>query len=311
MLVSDIDTEQCTSDCWQLNWKTSTCASGSVCPYTVSVWAKSTQFACVVSQCAGQTNNFYCDYYPYGGYSGQQPYSVAKGVSTPTQQTPVPPTQQPRASNTPSRGQGGSIDWSSMMTPVRDQGNCGSCFAFTALANLEAMAVIQKGYDKNSLDLSEQYCVNCISNGCVGGWFATVWQQLQSSGVPMGSSMPYQAYVQQCSKPQGTYFKWSGYNLLPDTNVQTIINALQKGPISIGMWTDGNLKAYRGGVYSCPQVNRVQNHAILLVGYNADGNYWIIKNSWGPGWGENGYFRLTNSNDNCFIRGFVGGYPVL
>ncbi|EFA76288.1 hypothetical protein PPL_10051 [Heterostelium album PN500] len=303
------------------DWNSKSCKAGKSCLYAVSMWSKSQQYGCALSKC-GNTYNFFCDYYPAGGYKGVTPYEIATTTASP-QPTTAPPTPKPTTATPqpttspgsggvqPVRGPGGTVDWTSWMTPVRQQGSCGSCWSFSALGNVEAYAVINGGANKDTINLSEQQCVNCLSPGCVGGWFGTVWQSFQGSGVNYENDVPYTGFVGQCRQPSGNTFKWKGYNFLRDTQTATIVAQLQNGPVSVGMMADGPLYGYSGGIYSCQSQYNSQNHAVLIVGYNSAQNYWIIKNTWGSGWGESGYFRLTNNNDNCFVKGFLGGYAIV
>ncbi|GAM28075.1 hypothetical protein SAMD00019534_112510, partial [Acytostelium subglobosum LB1] len=293
------------------DWSTSACKPGKSCLYTSAVWERSTDYACASSRCGG-LNYIYCSYYP-ASYPGVRPYTPQSNTGPTQSPTPTQtPTQTSAPVTGPVKGPSGSIDWTGMMTSVKFQGTCGSCYIFSAIANLEAHAVIKKGANKNTLDLSEQYCLNCISNGCGGGWFGLVWQNFRS--LPLESSMIYQGRVSSCQDPMAATpnnkFQFTGSQFLRDTSVQSLIDALQNGPVSVGMMADTSLENYKGGIYSCNTRYTSQNHAVLVVGYNAQGNYWIIKNSWGPGWGEGGFFRLTNNNDNCFMRGYLGGYPL-
>ena len=191
-----------------------------------------------------------------------------------------------------------SIDWSGNDSPVKNQGYCGSCWAFAAIALVENLSV------RN--DLSEQEIVSCAPGDCNGGWYFDAFEYVKNSGVSPESCYPYTATngncANTCSNPEylvkitNYTSKWGLWG--EPANVNDIKAQLQYGPICAAMLVpeDGTFDSYSGGVYDYNggYISWAGNgHAILIVGYNDSGQYFKVKNSWGTSWGENGYFRIA------------------
>ncbi|MBN1879442.1 hypothetical protein JW823_04970 [bacterium] len=184
------------------------------------------------------------------------------------------------------------LDWRDMngVTPVKDQGNCGSCWAFATTAMVESHVRI---YDGVVRDLSEQQLISCNSYGygCNGGWFYP--EIYDNPGGILETCMPYQAsnnppcIQNQCEKVAFI----EDYDEI-GSSVSTIKTALEDGPVAAAMYVYDDLYYYSGGCYSHTHSSGV-NHGILIVGYddsacNGQGA-WLIKNSWGTGWGLDGF----------------------
>ena len=192
-----------------------------------------------------------------------------------------------------------SIDWSGNDSPVKNQGYCGSCWAFAAIALVENLSV------RN--DLSEQVIVSCVSgNDCNGGWYFDALDYVKNYGVSPENCYPYTATNGSCSnkcsnpdylvKISNYTSKWGLWG--EPANVNNIKAQLQYGPICVAMLVpeDGTFDSYSGGVYNynggyIPWAGN--GHAVLIVGYNDSEQYLKVKNSWGTGWGESGYFRIA------------------
>ena len=203
-------------------------------------------------------------------------------------------------------------DW---MTPVRNQGGCGSCWAFGAIGTVEATHNISAGDPTLDLDLSEEYLVsNCADYGdCCGGWH-TVLEYVLNQGVADEVCMPYVsgsgcycsedcggcAHPSECSNTTCWDRCDDWYYRLTRIDTVSVLEGAdacktyisEHGPISIGMGVGGDCGGYwDGDVYRCTDDSCV-NHCIVIVGYDDAGGYWIAKNSWGTGFGEDGYFKL-------------------
>jgi C1A family cysteine protease len=202
-----------------------------------------------------------------------------------------------------------SFDWRTKgaVGPVKNQGSCGSCYAFSVAANLEGLYAIK--YQK-LLSFSEQQIVNCDSKnlGCNGGWMATTYTYLKgSNGLGLTSSLKYIGVKQTCSAVPGVA-KVTGYKFAGTTADAAIAKFLvSTGPLSAAL-NANSFQYYKSGVLrlsaaACPASNL--NHAITLVGYgNSNGvNYWIVKNSWSATWGESGYIRVAWGT--CGINTYV------
>lgn len=201
-----------------------------------------------------------------------------------------------------------SLDWrsSSCLQPVKNQGGCGSCWAFSAIGSLEFAACAKYGYPMN---LSEQQLVDCdpYDGGCGGGWYYDAWKYLQSYGSNGGSDYPYTAQQGSCRYNSGAVRAYpSGYSQI-SANPSSIINALQSGPVSIAVNAVDSFMSYSSGVYVSNSCGGYPNHAIMTVGYGNEGgyDYWIVRNSWGSSWGQGGYAYVYRGADMCCSESYV------
>lgn len=198
------------------------------------------------------------------------------------------------------------------LTPIRNQGSCGSCWAFSTVAAFEGNIYIK---DNVSRDLSEQFLLSCNrdSYSCNGGWWAhkyhydTTIPNDPNPGAVYEATFPYVAYDAPCNAPYtrpyrlNNWFYISGAGSIP--SVDALKNAIyQYGPVSVGVCAGPVFQNYRGGIYSTNESsycgsNQI-NHAVNLVGWNDAENTWILRNSWGTGWGESGYMRIARGVSN-------------
>jgi len=196
----------------------------------------------------------------------------------------------------------GDIDWTSQgkVSSVKNQGQCGSCWAFSAVGTLESYSLF-KG---QSVNLSEQQLVDCSrpqgNQGCNGGWPSNALKYVQSYGITTESAYPYAAKDQAC-KVQGGSFKIAGQ--VSHSGCSGLTSGINSHPISIAVDAT-NWGSYKSGVFNNCATSL--NHAVLLVG--VVGGNWKIKNSWGTGWGESGYIRLAAGN-TCGVCAYAGVYP--
>ena len=186
------------------------------------------------------------------------------------------------------------------MTAVKDQEACGSCWAFATAAYCESKIIKENDEYDTSLDLSEQYFLECTSESdCGGGYMEYAMEQATVSGVPEEVFYPYDyysAYVGICLA-RGVHCAHENYNYYSLTD-EDMIKLLQTGPIAVALASSG-WDSYDSGILSCLPTTAI-DHAVLIVGYTL--TYWIAKNSWGSRWGMNGYIHITRERTtNCQI----------
>ncbi|MCX8062478.1 MAG: protease inhibitor I42 family protein, partial [Anaerolineales bacterium] len=206
-------------------------------------------------------------------------------------------------------------------TPVRDQRNCGSCWAFATTGVLESKLLIA---EKGSQDLSEQYLLSCNTNGwdCQGGWFAHdyhIWKTPPSeteAGAVLESAFPYQATMVPCNGPYAHPYRalsWSYVNRYVEIpSVAEIKQAIYTyGPVAAAVCAGPAFSSYRSGIFSTDEKSscgsNMVDHGVVLVGWDDAQGVWILRNSWGPYWGEGGYMRIKYGISNV---GFGANYLV-
>jgi C1A family cysteine protease len=199
-----------------------------------------------------------------------------------------------------------SFDWSyptSYVTPVRNQGNCGSCWAFATTAALESYTLIKNSLPGQELNLAEQVMVSCGGAGsCGGGYIGTAANYIKNTGLPLETCYPYSATNGTCSTAcynwQANSYKITGWGYVATTapTVDAIKNALVTyGPLVTTMDVYADFFSYHSGIYKYVSGAYQGGHAILIVGYDDVAQCFKAKNSWGTGWGEAGYFRIAYS----------------
>lgn len=218
----------------------------------------------------------------------------------------------------------GSVDWvqEGAVTVVKDQGACGSCWAFSSTGALEGAYMIKTGM---LLNLSEQELVNgtngmTVNAGCDGGWMFTAFEFVADYGIDTEASVPYTSYYGTGDGPDliltggvvGIPEKVvSGFEWVTQTST-SLMSAISKQPISVAIEVSSmSFILYSSGVLAIPKCGTSVNHAVLAVGYSTedDDPFWLIKNSWSADWGDNGYIKLamdsTQTYDTCAIAGYA------
>ena len=204
---------------------------------------------------------------------------------------------QPRAASFPPAWDWRNVGGADWITAIRDQKGCGSCVAFAAVAVLEAM--LKRHHADASLqpDLSEAHLFFCgCGNCCNSGWWPTyALDYAKNQGVPTEGCFPYQDHDMPCSSSCGD---WQG-QALKATEWQEIFDhgarkewLANTGPMIGCMAVYRDFFNYRSGVYRHTSGDLAGYHAICVVGYSEAEQAWICKNSWGPGWGDAGWFRI-------------------
>ena len=208
------------------------------------------------------------------------------------------------------------FDWreQGQLTPIKDQGDCGACWSFSTTATLQDVLAL---HGQGQINLSEQYLLSCNKDGwsCNGGWFAHDYHKALPVGAVLASDFPYQAKQVACKPNLNHPYHLASWAYLPskDENTPPSLDAIKSaiytyGPISVGVGANDAFMSYSSGVFN--QCDGTQpNHAVNLVGWDDDGQYFIMRNSWGA-WGENnsGYMRIHYGCNNI---GIAANYIIL
>ena len=218
------------------------------------------------------------------------------------------------------------FDWRNyhytVVTPVKDQMQCGNCWAFAAVGAMESALLINDTTLFPDIDLSEQFLVSCDDENyaCCGGYLDSAYDFLTSTGTVTESCSPYKSGGCTCYGPlcysdsplcpnqcedgiepghiRITGWEWvnKGKNFERNNIVDAIKAVLLDGPVPCGMEVYTDFFYYKGGVYEKTWGNFEGGHAVIIVGWDDAEEYWIVKNSWGTDWGEDGYFRIKWGN---------------
>jgi len=205
-----------------------------------------------------------------------------------------------------------TVDWRTKgaVTPIKDQGQCGSCWSFSATGGLEGAHFIGM---KALVSLSEQNLVDCSTSegneGCNGGLMTQAFEYVKkNNGLDTEASYPYTA-----TGPNACKFKAAnvGSKISSWTNVASgseasLVTFINKGPVSVAIdASHSSFQLYTSGIYYEPACSSQSlDHGVLAVGYGTDSShdYYIVKNSWGTSWGNQGYILMSrNRNNNCGI----------
>ena len=201
------------------------------------------------------------------------------------------------------------LDWRNVsnqdyVTPIRAQANCGSCWAFASVGALESKINIQLNNSSYDANLSEQQLVSCSPAGtCAGGYITSTLEYANQTGIAKEACMPYNASDMACTIAS-ICPSWQNHTLRSSSfqvasNESAIKQAISDyGPVIIGMYVYSDFFSYGSGVYSHVSGNGSGYHAVVIVGYNDTGEYWICKNSWGTVWGEQGFFRISYAENS-------------
>ncbi|OAY54006.1 thiol protease aleurain-like [Manihot esculenta] len=212
-------------------------------------------------------------------------------------------------------------DWreEGIVSPVKDQGNCGSCWTFSTTGALEA--AYHQAFGKG-ISLSEQQLVDCAGAfnnfGCDGGLPSQAFEYIRyNGGLETEEAYPYTAHDGTCKFSSENV----GVRVLDSVNITLGAEDELKHavafvrPVSVAFEVASDFRFYKDGVYTstiCGKTPMDVNHAVLAVGYGVknDVPYWLIKNSWGDDWGDNGYFRMEMGKNMCGIA-TCASYPVV
>jgi len=212
--------------------------------------------------------------------------------------------------------QGPHFDWREHhgVSPVKNQGHCGSCWTFSTVGALEAHTMIK--YHGDFTPLSEQQLVDCAgaydNHGCNGGLPSHAFEYIQAAGgISTETDYPYYAEDRNCTVNPDTFALkvWGGSVNITEGDEQEMASALVgHGPVSIAFQVVDGFRDYTSGIYTsdtCKNSTADVNHAVLAVGFgtcpHTGMDYWIVKNSWGADWGDEGYFKIERGVNMCGV----------
>jgi C1A family cysteine protease len=209
-----------------------------------------------------------------------------------------------------------SIDWShTFSTPIKNQNQCGSCWAFATVESVESALAIN-GYPLTQL--SPQELVDCTFSygnyGCNGGFMDKALAFIIENGICTDDEYPYMTNEGSC-KPCSSILSISGCQYLPPNDQNILKEVVSIQPVIVAIEADSsNFQFYSSGIIDTVFCGTDLNHAVVIVGYGEEygTKYWLVRNSWGEQWGENGYVRIlrTDSSDDPGICG-IAMYPMI
>jgi len=199
-----------------------------------------------------------------------------------------------------------SIDWRSKnaVTHVKNQGQCGNCWAFSSTGSIEGAWAIK---NHNLYNLSEQMLTDCSrnygNNGCRGGLMDNAFKYvIDNGGLCTEKEYPYIGNDSICLQNQcNNVVKIKSYTDVKPNDESILKRAVAIGPVSVAIQANvSSFRFYKSGVYQDPECGDQLDHGVLVVGYGTDQDldYWIVKNSWSPEWGDNGYIKILRNDAN-------------
>ena len=220
---------------------------------------------------------------------------------------------------TPFLGKAEKVDWrqKGVVTGVKDQESCGSCWAFSATGSLESAYALA---NKELLEFSESELIDCSTSygndGCNGGLMNQAFKYVIDHKIGLESDYPYHPIICQCHRDESKRrISLKSFKQLSPLDVNGLVQNIKNTPISVAIEVQRDFQLYKSGIYTNPgNCGRRLNHGVLAVGFDTTDQtpYFIVKNSWGRYWGEQGYIRMAigSGSGTCGIANQLDYYPI-
>ena len=265
---------------------------------SLATWAPAADLAAVQAAIKAEGASWTAGHTSVSGLSPEEfaPYLQWVAEAPPEGMSYVNPIDVPK--DLPSHLDWRDVNGENFMTPIKDQHPCGTCATFSSIAAFESLIMINVGNSFVEPDLSEEHVYAC--EGPLPYTFFHPMAYLKGSGAPDEHCMPYECEsptdrppcADTCADWDNRVFKTTDYRMFMWPRPEQLMAAMQDGPIIAGFQVYEDFQDYTEGVYEHVEGRILGGHGVELIGYDSDEQYWIIKNSWGPDWGEAGYAKL-------------------